>query len=531
MNFLFLCELGLIIIFININFIKTEFDGVYKIISYSNKKYFKIYKNNLILNDKSSYFQILKEDYNSYYIILSIFRKKRIGINEKNQIIPYNINENIDKKKITWNLIEIYENFYIIENNFNHEILQENNNLIRFININYQKINKSFFNLKELKNILFNIIKVYDKPKLNKDVKTKIKNEAIDVIIKYIDLTDKTLNRSGINQTYKDEDNEELRYSLRSIFNYIPWIRKIFILMPNEKVKYLKSIEEIKDKIIYIKDKELIGYDSANIQSFLFNLDKMENFGLSKNFIYMEDDCFFGKVLEKKHLFYYDKSEKKIYPNIISWGFFEINKTEVLNKYYELYNRIDYINAHSKEGFLFQKLNTEKFFIDNYNIPLTRPLYTHNAISENIDDLKKMHKISKKYIYINETLYNKERNVFSLCHEHFYNLYQLNINHRMVRPILTLYVQIEKMKKKVLNRALFVINTGGNHKPLKRHYKIQEKILNKRFPFKNIYEIEKDNKNFYYLKTYFKLMLDLFILLKFFKIYFIFNSIISEIYL
>ena len=380
-----------------------------------------------------------------------------------------------------------------------------------------------------MKNILFNIIKVFDKPKLNKDAKAIIKNEPIDVIIKYIDLTDKTLNRSGINQIYKDEDNEELRYSLRSIFNYIPWIRKIFILMPNEKVKYLKNIEEIKEKIIYIKDNELLGYDSANIQSFLFSLDKMEKFGISKNFIYMEDDCFFGKVLEKKHLFYYDKYKKKVYPNIISWAFFDINKTEVLNTYFELYNKRKYINAHTKEGFLLQRLNTEKFFIDNYNISLTRPLFTHNAISENIDDLKKMHIISKKYIYINETLYNKERNVFSLCHEHFYNLYQLNINHRMARPILTLYIQIEKMKKKALNRALFVINTGGNHKPLKRQYKIQEKILKKRFPFKNIYEINKNKKNYYFLKNYFKLILDLFLLSNILKIYLIFNSLISEI--
>ena len=75
----------------------------------------------------------------------------------------------------------------------------------------------------------------------------------------------------------------------------------------------------------------------------------------------------------------------------------------------------------------------------------------------------------------------------------------------MARPILTLYIQIEKMKKKALNRALFVINTGGNHKPLKRQYKIQEKILKKRFPFKNIYEINKNKKNYYFLKNYFKI--------------------------
>ena len=73
-------------------------------------------------------------------------------------------------------------------------------------------------------------------------------DEPIDVFIKYIDLTDVTLNRIGIHQIKKDYDNEELKYSVRSILKNIPWIRKIFILMPNDKVKYFKSPEEIKKR-------------------------------------------------------------------------------------------------------------------------------------------------------------------------------------------------------------------------------------------------------------------------------------------
>ena len=57
-----------------------------------------------------------------------------------------------------------------------------------------------------------------------------IDKEPIDILIKYIDLTDKNLKRDGIKQIKKDEDNEELKYSVRSILQNIPWIRKIFIL-------------------------------------------------------------------------------------------------------------------------------------------------------------------------------------------------------------------------------------------------------------------------------------------------------------
>ena len=58
--------------------------------------------------------------------------------------------------------------------------------------------------------------------------------------------------------------------------------------MPNERVKYLKSYEEIKEKIIYINDRDFLGFDSANIFSFTFNLYKLQNFGFSINFIYIE---------------------------------------------------------------------------------------------------------------------------------------------------------------------------------------------------------------------------------------------------
>ena len=122
-----------------------------------------------------------------------------------------------------------------------------------------------------------------------------IEKEPVDVLIKYIDLSDKTLNRKGISQTKKDEDNGELRYSVRSILQYIPWIRKIFILMPNQKVKYFKPIYEIENKIVYVKDKDLLGFDSANSVVFQLHLFNMTKFGLSENFILMDDDCFFGK--------------------------------------------------------------------------------------------------------------------------------------------------------------------------------------------------------------------------------------------
>lgn len=305
--------------------------------------------------------------------------------------------------------------------------------------------------------------------------------EPIDIIIKYIDLNDKALNRTGINQIYKDKDNEELKYSLKSILEYIPWVRKIFILMPNKFVKYLKSIDEINDKIIYVNDKNLLGFESANIQSFLFNLYKIENFGISKNFIYMEDDYFIGKKLSKTDYFYYEEKENKVVPFIISYLFFNLNKSLLFDNYFKLTRKE--IDPHSNEGFMKQIHNTDRFILKQYNKPLIKVLFTHNSIPENIDDLKEISKEANKYEYINATLLSKQRNIQSLCHQHFINVFNLNIKHRKVHFIQTYYFRMENLNKINLNRKLFVINTSGNHKPLNRDYKKQKKIMRKRFTF------------------------------------------------
>ena len=183
--------------------------------------------------------------------------------------------------------------------------------------------------------------------------------------------------------------------------------------MPNKLVKYLKPVDEIKDKIIYIKDKDLLGFDSANIQSFLFNLHKTENFGISKNFIYMEDDCFIGRKMSKNDLFYYEKNEKKVVPYIISSIFFDLNKTLLFNNYFYIFKRYKIINPHSREGFRQQMYNTEKFILENYNRPLTKVMFTHNAVPENIDDLKDIYYLSYKYEYNNISLLSKYRHILS----------------------------------------------------------------------------------------------------------------------
>ena len=90
----------------------------------------------------------------------------------------------------------------------------------------------------------------------------------------------------------------------------------------------------MKEKITYVKDKDLLGYDSSNSLAFQFRYWKMKKFGISDNIIVMDDDCFIGKRLNKDDFFYVE--DGKVVPLIITSNFLQINKKSVL-QYQQLY--------------------------------------------------------------------------------------------------------------------------------------------------------------------------------------------------
>ena len=401
------------------NYYYYKLKGVYRIESFINNYYFKIKKDSLRLLESFSYFRIILNESNGYYIE-SVYTNKLLGIDDYDNIIFYNNKEKSNLQKMIWNIFNV-DNIFLIQNKFSLKYIEVRNYALVCNNKG-----DNFFNNDILinKNFLFLFLKLYEEGDIKKHLKI-INKEPIDIVIKYIDLTDNNLNRIGINQMYKDQDNEELKYAIRSILKYIPWIRKIFILMPNDKVKFFKSVEEIKYKIIYIKDKDFLGYDSANIFAFTFNLYKLENFGVSKNFIYMEDDFFIGKYLKKVDFFYYDKKKHKIYPYIITKYFKEMNITEVKTKFNDLYQIKDSIFPHSSFGWWLSIYSTDIYFNEHYKHPLINTLFTHNAIPENIDDLREVYQQIQSYKYIKFT---KNKKIFLNYHNHKVSFFKNNFS-------------------------------------------------------------------------------------------------------
>ena len=164
--------------------------------------------------------------------------------------------------------------------------------------------------------------------------------------------------------------------------------------------------------------------------------------------------------------------------------------------------------------------------MEKYNYRLINTKFTHNSIAENIEDLKLIFEEIQDYQYINETLFSKERHILTLNQPHFYNLYLLNIMKRYVHSIPYTYIPIELINKCELNQDLFVLNTGGNHIPSKRQFKLQKKVMQKRFPLKTIYEKKsKENQiSINALKNNYTIFIKLFLIFDLIKIYIILKN-------
>lgn len=115
---------------------------------------------------------------------------------------------------------------------------------------------------------------------------------------------------------YRFFNNDELKYSLRSVEKNIPWINKIFIITDNQKPDWLNLNNE---KICLVNHSEILPadklpfYNSCAIELAIPNISQ-----LSEYFIYANDDMLFWNPADKEFFFENDKcicrTDKKISP-------------------------------------------------------------------------------------------------------------------------------------------------------------------------------------------------------------------------
>ena len=129
-------------------------------------------------------------------------------------------------------------------------------------------------------------------------------------------------------------NNNELKYSLRSIFKYMSWFNKIYIIInsPLEKNKPSWFNDLYKDRIVLIDQKTIFPISehyrlpckvSDIIESYICNIPN-----LSEHFIYMNDDFFINKKINSDHFF---SDNNMIYLNTDINYYRPINFNNILN--------------------------------------------------------------------------------------------------------------------------------------------------------------------------------------------------------
>lgn len=114
----------------------------------------------------------------------------------------------------------------------------------------------------------------------------------------------KTLLSDDSNADCRYIDNQELKYSLRSVEKYAPWINHIFIVTDNQVPNWLNTKNP---KISIVDHKEIIPEDalptfnSISIENCICNIKNLSEF-----FLYANDDMFINAEITPA--FFYDKN-------------------------------------------------------------------------------------------------------------------------------------------------------------------------------------------------------------------------------
>ncbi|XP_077401631.1 N-acetylglucosamine-1-phosphotransferase subunits alpha/beta isoform X1 [Vanacampus margaritifer] len=105
------------------------------------------------------------------------------------------------------------------------------------------------------------------------------------------------------------EDNEELRYSLRSVEKHAPWVRHVFVVTNGQIPSWLNldnpRVSVVTHQELFLNHSHLPTFSSPAIESHIHRIP-----GLSQKFIYLNDDVMFGKDVWPDDFYSHSKGQK-----------------------------------------------------------------------------------------------------------------------------------------------------------------------------------------------------------------------------
>ncbi|MFI9238740.1 stealth family protein [Streptomyces sp. NPDC053079] len=106
---------------------------------------------------------------------------------------------------------------------------------------------------------------------------------------------------------------DELKYSLRSLHQFAPWVRTVYLVTDDQTPEWLDTsapgIRVVSHKQIFSDPSALPTFNSHAIESQLHHIE-----GLSEHFLYFNDDVFLGSPLTP-HTFFLSNGLTKFFPS------------------------------------------------------------------------------------------------------------------------------------------------------------------------------------------------------------------------
>ncbi len=96
-------------------------------------------------------------------------------------------------------------------------------------------------------------------------------------------------------------DNQELRYSLRALEAFIPWVRSVILVTDNQRPSWLQADHpkiRVVDHREFIPEGYLPTFNSHVIEAYLHTIP-----GLAEHYIYLNDDVFLARPCRKTDFF------------------------------------------------------------------------------------------------------------------------------------------------------------------------------------------------------------------------------------
>jgi len=167
----------------------------------------------------------------------------------------------------------------------------------------------------------------------------------------------------SISGNIRFRNNDELKFSLRSIEKFCPWIRYIYIITDNQTPTWLNTtnnkIKIIDHKELFDNKKCLPTFNAFAIETKLHHIN-----GLSNNFLYLNDDVFIGRSTSQKD-FFYKEGKPKIYMK------YKKSILKLIKLRINLSNRMDFINKQLLKKFTtfqYGVFNSKKLIYDKFKV-------------------------------------------------------------------------------------------------------------------------------------------------------------------